>query len=109
MPAQLLAYHTAIAKGTDVDQPRKPCQVGDGGMIAAALARLESEGDPARAADAAAYHKAPRRYLGIPVPRIEELVAEWRDGAALEERVALAAGLWERATSTRRGWPRQSC
>jgi glutamine---fructose-6-phosphate transaminase (isomerizing) len=22
IPAQLLAYHTAIAKGTDVDQPR---------------------------------------------------------------------------------------
>jgi glucosamine--fructose-6-phosphate aminotransferase (isomerizing) len=22
VPAQLLAYHTAIAKGTDVDQPR---------------------------------------------------------------------------------------
>ncbi|CAN0575936.1 unnamed protein product, partial [Laminaria digitata] len=22
LPAQLLAYHTAIAKGTDVDQPR---------------------------------------------------------------------------------------
>ena len=22
LPAQLLAYHTAVAKGTDVDQPR---------------------------------------------------------------------------------------
>ena len=22
IPAQLLAYHTAVAKGTDVDQPR---------------------------------------------------------------------------------------
>ena len=22
VPAQLLAYHTAVAKGTDVDQPR---------------------------------------------------------------------------------------
>jgi 3-methyladenine DNA glycosylase AlkD len=64
-------------------------------MIGAALARLEAEGDPVRAAAAAAYHQTTRRYLGVPVPRIEELVAEWREGATLEERVALAAGLWE--------------
>ena len=43
-------------------------------MIGAALARLEAMADPGKAAEAAAYHKAPRRYLGVPVPRIEELV-----------------------------------
>ena len=26
LPAQLLAYHTAVAKGTDVDQPRNLAQ-----------------------------------------------------------------------------------
>lgn len=43
----------------------------------------------------AAYHKAPRRYLGIALPAIEPLVAEWRAGAGVAERVALAAGLWD--------------
>jgi 3-methyladenine DNA glycosylase AlkD len=43
----------------------------------------------------AAYHKAPRRYLGIALPDVEPLVAEWRAGASVAERVALAAGLWD--------------
>jgi 3-methyladenine DNA glycosylase AlkD len=44
----------------------------------------------------AAYHKVPRRYLGVPVPEIEALVDEWRAGAAgLDDRLALAAGLWD--------------
>jgi hypothetical protein len=29
VPVQLLAYHTAVVMGTDVDQPRNLCQVGD--------------------------------------------------------------------------------
>jgi 3-methyladenine DNA glycosylase AlkD len=64
-------------------------------MIATALPRLEALADPARAAEAAAYHKAPRRYLGVPVPQVEELVAEWRAEASLDDRVALAAALWD--------------
>jgi 3-methyladenine DNA glycosylase AlkD len=64
-------------------------------MIETALARLEALADAARAADMAAYHKAARRYLGATVPQVEELVAEWRADLTLEDRVALAAGLWD--------------
>ncbi len=64
-------------------------------MITAALAQLESLADPDRAAEAAAYHKAPRRYLGIPVPQVEALVADWRAQATLDARTTLAAALWE--------------
>lgn len=60
-----------------------------------ALAALESKADPARAEGMAAYHKAPRRYLGLHVPDIEALVAQWREGATLENRLALASALWD--------------
>lgn len=60
-----------------------------------ALAALEILADPARAADMAAYHKASRRYLGIALPGIEPLVAEWRAGTDVAGRVALARGLWD--------------
>ncbi len=62
---------------------------------AEAIAALEGRADTARAAEMAAYHKAPRRYLGIAVPEIEPLVAEWRALLDLSGRVALARGLWE--------------
>jgi 3-methyladenine DNA glycosylase AlkD len=61
---------------------------------AAALAALRAGADPARAAEMAAYHKAPRTYLGLAVPAIEALVAEWRPLPAAD-RVAVARGLWE--------------
>jgi 3-methyladenine DNA glycosylase AlkD len=64
-------------------------------MIAEALARLEALGDAGKAAEMAAYHKVSRRYLGVVVPQIEELVAEWRAALSVEERVALAGALWE--------------
>ncbi len=60
-----------------------------------ALAALYALGDPERAAQMEAYHKVPRPYLGVPVPQIEDLVAEWRADCTLDERVALASGLWE--------------
>ena len=60
----------------------------------AALAALRAQADPARAAEATAYHKAPREYLGLPVPAIEALIADWRP-APVAERVALARGLWD--------------
>lgn len=63
---------------------------------AEALAALEARGDAAKAAEMAAYHKVPRRYLGVPVPEVEALVDEWRAGAAtLDDRLALASGLWD--------------
>ncbi|MEZ5754718.1 MAG: DNA alkylation repair protein [Paracoccaceae bacterium] len=63
-------------------------------MIAEALARLEALGDAGKAAEMAAYHKISRRYLGVTVPQVEELVAEWRAALGVEERVALAGELW---------------
>lgn len=60
----------------------------------AALATLTALADPARAAQMADYHKINRPYLGVPVPAIEGLVADWRAACSLDERLALAAGLW---------------
>ncbi|NBE09002.1 DNA alkylation repair protein [Paragemmobacter ruber] len=64
-------------------------------MIDTALARMEALADAGKAAEMAAYHKVSRRYLGVTVPQVEELVAEWRAGLDVEGRVALAAGLWD--------------
>lgn len=61
----------------------------------AALEQLESLADAEKAAEAAAYHKVKRRYLGVPVPQVEELVAAWRADLSLDDRIALAAGLWQ--------------
>lgn len=60
-----------------------------------AIATLETLADPAKAAEMAAYHKAPRRYLGVTVPQVEALVADWRAALTVEDRIALAAALWE--------------
>jgi 3-methyladenine DNA glycosylase AlkD len=64
-------------------------------MIEAAVARLEALADATKAAEMVAYHKVARRYLGVSVPQVEELVAEWRADLTLEDRLALAAGLWD--------------
>lgn len=60
----------------------------------AALAVLSAAGDASRAAQAAAYHKLPRRYLGVPVPVITDLTKAWRADLTLDDRLALADGLW---------------
>jgi 3-methyladenine DNA glycosylase AlkD len=59
-----------------------------------ALAALTALADPARAAEMAAYHKAPRRYLGVTVPQIDALARDWRQTLPLSTRLALADGLW---------------
>lgn len=61
----------------------------------AALDGLTALADPLRAAEMRAYHKAERVYLGLGVPCVEALVAEWRLDASVPERVALAADLWD--------------
>ncbi|WP_413875922.1 DNA alkylation repair protein [Albidovulum sp.] len=61
---------------------------------AAALAELRALADPVRAAGAAAYHKAARDYLGIPVPVLTERAQAWRVTPDLPARVALADALW---------------
>jgi 3-methyladenine DNA glycosylase AlkD len=60
-----------------------------------ALAILRAEADPTRAAEMAAYHKTSREVLGIAVPRLTELATDWRAEGTLEDRLALAAGLWD--------------
>ena len=59
-----------------------------------ALAELEAIGDADRARAVAAYHKTPRRYLGVPVPQITELATSWRSGLDVAGRVDLAQTLW---------------
>ena len=61
----------------------------------AALAALTARSDPKKAVEMAAYHKVDRRYLGLAVPGIEELTDEWRAACTLQQRLALADGLWQ--------------
>ncbi|MCR9125302.1 MAG: DNA alkylation repair protein [Rhodobacteraceae bacterium] len=63
-------------------------------MIAARIAELEQGADPARAAQMAAYHKVPRRYLGLSNPDIQARVAQWRADLDVAQRVELAQELW---------------
>jgi 3-methyladenine DNA glycosylase AlkD len=42
----------------------------------------------------AAYHKAPRSYLGVPVPVVTDLARGWRETLDVPGRVTLADGLW---------------
>jgi 3-methyladenine DNA glycosylase AlkD len=59
-----------------------------------ALAALRAEADPEKAAEMAAYHKAARPYLGVPVPVIDDLAKSWRADLGLDDRLSLAAALW---------------
>ncbi|MEM7470809.1 MAG: DNA alkylation repair protein [Pseudomonadota bacterium] len=61
---------------------------------ARALAQLESLGDAQKAQEMAAYHKAPRRYLGVANPVLDALAKDWRNEMDVEGRVALADALW---------------
>ncbi|MDP3262814.1 MAG: DNA alkylation repair protein [Tabrizicola sp.] len=58
------------------------------------LADLEALANPEKAAEMLAYHKAPRRYLGVTVPQIDDLTDGWRAALSLDDRIALAASLW---------------
>ena len=60
-----------------------------------AIAQLTALANPDRAAQALAYHKAPRPYLGVAVPEITALATAWRDGLDTDARITLAAGLWD--------------
>ena len=60
-----------------------------------ALAALMALTDPVKADEMAAYHKIPRRYLGIAVPQIDALARDWRQTLTLDDRLSLAAALWD--------------
>lgn len=59
------------------------------------LDALRALGDPQKAAELAAYHKAPRPYLGVAVPVIDALARGWREDLDLPGRLALARDLWD--------------
>ena len=59
-----------------------------------ALTALYALQDADRVAEVAAYHKVDRVYLGISVPKVEELTNAWRASCTLDERMDLAADLW---------------
>jgi len=59
-----------------------------------ALAQIAAAAQPGKAEEMAAYHKAARVYLGTAVPVIDTLARDWRNDLSLEDRLALADGLW---------------
>jgi 3-methyladenine DNA glycosylase AlkD len=59
-----------------------------------ALAALAAAGDETKAAEMAAYHKAPRRYLGVANSAIDALAADWRGALDVPGRLSLARDLW---------------
>ena len=63
--------------------------------FAEAITELHALSDPEKATKAAAYHKAARPYLGVPVPQISALANGWRSRLDVPERTALADALWQ--------------
>lgn len=59
-----------------------------------AIAAIEARAIPGKAAEMAAYHKVERRYLGTANPEIDALTKGWRNDLSLDDRLALADGLW---------------
>lgn len=60
-----------------------------------ALDALRAAAEPGRAKGMAQYHKAPRTYLGVPNPVLNDLTKEWRQEMDVPARVALADALWK--------------
>ena len=58
------------------------------------LEQLRALADPDRAPGMAAYHKVPRTYLGVSNPQINDLTKAWRAELSVDDRVAVASGLW---------------
>lgn len=59
-----------------------------------ALDILKSHGDVQKAAEAAAWHKVDRAYLGVAPAQIDALAREWRQTLDLDTRLELADALW---------------
>ncbi|MEM9551421.1 MAG: DNA alkylation repair protein [Pseudomonadota bacterium] len=59
-----------------------------------ALAVLRGAAEPTQAESKAAYHKQTRPVLGVPNPVINDLTKAWRQSLSVEQRIALADGLW---------------
>lgn len=63
--------------------------------LEAAIAALEAAGNAEKAKVMARYHKAPRRYLGVANPVIDDFAKIWRKALDLDARLDLASGLWD--------------
>lgn len=59
------------------------------------LDQLRAQGDPQKAIEMAAYHKADRPYLGVSNPAIDATVKAWRAEMDLDQRLDTAATLWD--------------
>jgi 3-methyladenine DNA glycosylase AlkD len=81
--------------GQDDDAPEVPAPPMEAPTPEQALAALTALADPAKAAGMEAYHKAPRTYLGVPVPQVDRLAQGWRGALDVPGRVALAGALWD--------------
>ena len=60
-----------------------------------ALEALRARVQAGRAEGMAKYHKAPRTYLGIANPDLNDLTKDWRNALDVETRVRLAGELWD--------------
>ncbi|SDF29670.1 DNA alkylation repair protein [Rhodobacter capsulatus] len=94
LAAEAAAYAASDADYTQYEEAAAADALGPPPSLAEAIAALEACGDAEKALGAAAYHKVDRRYLGVSVPLIEDMARLWRAQATLEERIALADGLW---------------
>jgi 3-methyladenine DNA glycosylase AlkD len=94
LAAAAAAYAASDADYAQYAEAEEAEDLGPPPSLAEAIAVLEAAGDAERAVAAAAYHKVDRRYLGVSVPRIEDMARLWRAQCSLPERVALAEGLW---------------
>jgi len=60
-----------------------------------ATQQMRAAGNPDDARESVRYHKVAREYLGVRNPVIDGFVKEWRAALDLDDRLKLAAGLWE--------------
>jgi 3-methyladenine DNA glycosylase AlkD len=60
-----------------------------------AIAVLQIQGDVQKAVEMKSYHKAERVYFGVPNPAIDAAVKTWRADLSVDDRLALAADLWD--------------
>lgn len=61
----------------------------------ALLDALRAAGSSQKAAEAAAYHKTPRPFLGVPGDVLDELARDTRAALSLEQRLDCARQLWD--------------
>jgi len=64
-------------------------------MFTPYLDQLRSQRNTERAAGMASYHKGKREYLGLTNPQVNDMTKEWRQDMSIEQRVEVAAGLWQ--------------